>query len=80
MLACTKSVSIKWGNSNFARTVWRFCKNVFIFKEFATDDSNASFELWLCRVVLVVFPITNADMVMFTWRDATRCVKRQYKS
>ncbi len=21
---CTKAVSIKWGNSNFARTVWRF--------------------------------------------------------
>ncbi len=40
---------------NFARTVWRFwltaCKYVFLFKEFATDASNASFELW--RVVLV---------------------------
>ncbi len=24
MQACTKAVSIKWGNSNFARTVWRF--------------------------------------------------------
>ncbi len=51
-----KSVSIQWGNSNFVRTVWRFwltaCKYVFIFKEFATDDSNASFEL--CRGVLVV--------------------------
>ncbi len=44
---CTKSVSIKWGNPNFARTVWRF-----IFKEFATDHSNASFEQ--CSVVLVV--------------------------
>ncbi len=57
MLACTKAVSIKWGNSNFARTVWRFCltacKYVFIFKEFATDDSNVNFEQ--CRVVLVVF-------------------------
>ncbi len=53
---CTKAVFIKWGNSNFARTVWRFwltaCKYVFLFKEFATDDSNASFEQ--CRVVLVV--------------------------
>ncbi len=53
---CTKAVSIKWGNSNFARTVWRFwltaCKYVFLFKEFATDDSNASFEQF--RVVLVV--------------------------
>ncbi len=53
---CTKAVSIKWGNSNFARTVWRFCltacKYVFLFKEFATDYSNASFEQ--CRVVLVV--------------------------
>ncbi len=53
---CTKAVSIKWGNSNFARTVWCFwltaCKYVFLFKEFATDDSNKSFEL--CRVVLVV--------------------------
>ncbi len=28
------------------------CKYVFIFKEFSTDDSNASF--WQCRVVLVV--------------------------
>ncbi len=45
----------------------------------ASDDSNVSFEL--CRVVLVcVSPITNADMVMFTRRDATRCMKRQYKS
>ncbi len=52
MLACTKAVSIKWGNSNFARTVRRFFKYVFLFKEFATDDSNTSFEL--CRVVLVV--------------------------
>ncbi len=82
MLACTKAVSIKWGNSNFARTVWRFCltacKYVFIFKEFATDDSNVNFEQ--CRVVLVVSPITNADMVMFTRRDATQRVKRQYKS
>ncbi len=53
---CTKAVSIKWGNSNFARTVWRFwltaCKYIFLFKEFATDNSNASFEQ--CRVVLVV--------------------------
>ncbi len=55
---CTKAVSIKWGNSNFARTVWRFlltaCKYVFLFKEFATDysKSNTSFEQ--CRVVLVV--------------------------
>ncbi len=52
----TKAVSIKWGNSNFARTVWRFwltaCKYIFLFKEFATDDSNASFEQ--CRLVLVV--------------------------
>ncbi len=31
--------TIKWGNSNIARTVWRFwltaCKYVFLFKEFA---------------------------------------------
>ncbi len=56
MLACTNTVSIKWGNSNFARTVWLFwltaCEYVFLFKEFATDDSNTSFEQ--CRVVLVV--------------------------
>ncbi len=55
MLACTKAFSIKWGNSNFARTVWCFwltaCKYIFLFKEFATDDSNVSFEQ--CRVVLV---------------------------
>ncbi len=47
--------TIKWGNSNVARTVWCFwltaCKYVSIFKEFATDYSNASFEQ--CRVVLV---------------------------
>ncbi len=53
---CTKAVSIKWGNSNVARTVWCFwltaCKYIFLFEEFATDYSNASFEL--CRVVLVV--------------------------
>ncbi len=53
---CSKAVSIKWGNSNFARTVYRFwltaCKYVFLFKEFATDDSNTSFEQ--CRVVLAV--------------------------
>ncbi len=59
--ACTKAVAIKWGNSNFARTVWRFwlaaCKYVFIFKEFATDYSNASFEL--CRVGLVVCHFSN---------------------
>ncbi len=40
--------TIKWGNSNVARTVWCFwftaCKYVSIFKEFATDYSNASFE------------------------------------
>ncbi len=51
MLACSKAVSIKWVNSNFARTVWRFwltaCKNIS-----AADYSNASFEQ--CRVVLVV--------------------------
>ncbi len=55
MLVCSKAVSIRWGNSNFARTVWRFwltaCKYVFLFKEFATDDSNVSFEQ--CRVELV---------------------------
>ncbi len=48
---CSKAVSIKWSNSNFARTAWRFwltaCKYVS-----ATDDSNVSFEQ--CRVVLVV--------------------------
>ncbi len=53
---CKKAVSMKWGNSNFARIVWRFwltaCKYVFLFKEYATDDSNASFEQ--CRVALVV--------------------------
>ncbi len=53
---CSKTVSIKWSNSSFTRTVWCFwltaCKYVFIFKEFATDDSNTSFEQ--CRVVLVV--------------------------
>ncbi len=53
---CTKAVSIKWGNSYFARTVWRFwltaCMCVFLFKEFATDYWNTSFEQ--CRVVLVV--------------------------
>ncbi len=47
--------TIKWGNSNVARTVWRFrltaCKVVFIFKEFSTDYSNAIFQQ--CRVVLV---------------------------
>ncbi len=47
--------TIKWSNSNVARTVWCFwlsaCKYVSIFKEFATDYSNASFEQ--CRVVLV---------------------------
>ncbi len=52
---CSTAVSIKWGNSNFARTVWRFwltaCKYVFLFKEFATDHSNASFEQ--CGVALV---------------------------
>ncbi len=47
----------------FSTHVW----HVSIFKEFATDYSNASFEL--CRVALVfvvVSPITNADMVIFT--------------
>ncbi len=51
----TKTFSIKWGNFNIARTVWRFwltACNVFLFKEFATDYSNASFEP--CRVVLVI--------------------------
>ncbi len=66
---CTKAVSIKCGNSNFARTVWRFCltacKYAFLFKEFATEYSNASFEL--CRVVLVVCrdPITNAFFLFY---------------
>ncbi len=40
--------SIKWRNSNFARTVWRFWlpawKYDSVFKEFATDDSNTNFE------------------------------------
>ncbi len=53
---CTKAVSIKWGNSNFARTVWCFwltaCKYIFLFKEFDTDYSKASFEQ--CRVALAV--------------------------
>ncbi len=53
---CSKAVSIKWGDSNFARTVWRFwltaCKYIFLFKEFATDYSNTSFEQ--CRLALVV--------------------------
>ncbi len=53
---CLKAVSIKSGNSNFARTVLdtsdSACKYAFLFKEFTTDYSNASFEL--CRVVLVV--------------------------
>ncbi len=58
---CTKTVSIKWGSSNVARTVWRFwltaCKYVFLFEEFATDYSNASFEL--CRVALVACRYSN---------------------
>ncbi len=62
--------------------VWRFwltaCKYVFLFKEFVTDDSNASFGQ--CGVMLVVSLITNADMEMFTRCDATWRVKRQYKS
>ncbi len=54
---CSKAVTIKWGNSNFARIVWCFCKYVFLFKEFSTNDSNASFEL--CRVVLIVCRFSN---------------------
>ncbi len=50
---CTKTVSIKWGNSNFAKTVWHLCvSKFFLFKEFATDYSNTSFEP--SRVALVV--------------------------
>ncbi len=61
--------TIKWGTSSFTRTVWCFCKYVFLIKESASDNSNESFELR--RVVLVcVSPITNADMVMFTWHNA----------
>ncbi len=48
-------------------------KYVFIFKERVTDDSHMSFEL--CRVALVISPITNADVVMFTRCNATRHVK-----
>ncbi len=44
-----KAVSIKWGNSNIARTVWRLFSYL---KKFATDFWNVSFEQ--CRVVLVV--------------------------
>ncbi len=51
---CTKAVSIKWGNSNFARTVWRFWltawKYVFLFKEFATDDPK-----WVLTFVVCLF-------------------------
>ncbi len=53
--------SIKWGNSNFARTVWRFWlpawKYDFVFKEFATDDSNTNFEQR--RVALFVSRFSN---------------------
>ncbi len=28
---CTKTVSIKWGNSNFAKTVWHLCVSKFFF-------------------------------------------------
>ncbi len=54
---CTKAVSIKWGNSNFAKDSLALLthvksKYVFLFKEFAPDYSNASFEQ--CRVALVV--------------------------
>ncbi len=74
-LACSKAVSIKWGNSNFARTVWRFwltaCKYVS-----ASDDSNASFEQ--CRVVLVVCHFS--DHKCRHGNVASRRVKRQYKS
>ncbi len=43
-------------------TLLTHCKYDLIFKELAADDSNMSFEQ--CRVVLVVSPITNADMQM----------------
>ncbi len=49
MLACTKTVSIKWGNSSFARIVW--CLRITACKYVsATDDSNTSFkQLVVCR-------------------------------
>ncbi len=60
---CTKAVSIKWGNSNFARTVWSFlltaCKYDFVFKEFATYYSNTNFEQ--CRVVTLLVVCRLSD-------------------
>ncbi len=58
MLACTKAVSIKWGNSNFARTVWRFWLTACKYFS-TTDDSNAFFEQCNVRVVLVVCRFSN---------------------
>ncbi len=53
--------------------------NIFVlFPPLATDYSNASFEL--CRLAFIVSPITNAEMIMFTRRDAKHRVKRQCKS
>ncbi len=51
---------------------------VFLFKEFATDDSNASFEL--CRVTLVVCCFSDHGNIYAAQRDAMQHVKRQYKS
>ncbi len=79
---CSKAVSIKWGNYNFARTVWRFWhtafKYVFLFKEFSTDSSDASFEQ--CRVQLVVCRFSDYECrhgnvhgnVYAAWCNTTR--------
>ncbi len=76
MLACTKTVSIKWRYFNFTRTVCASdstaCKYVLLFNEFATDYLNTSFEQ--CTVVLVVYHFSDHKC------RHGNVKKRQYKS
>ncbi len=56
-----------------SRELWFFYIRHLPLKEFATDDSNASFEQ--CRVVLVVCHLSDHKC-----RHGNVYVKRQYKS
>ena len=52
----------------------------FIFKEFATDDSNVSFERCRVEVVACLRSQMQTWFYVYAARYATQCVKRQYNS
>ncbi len=60
---CTKAVFIKCGNSNFARTVWRFwitaCKYVFLFKWKVLHNIHISRCQYEVHIIVVSVSKTN---------------------